>query len=317
MSNYNNIFEKIDSSSEDNNLQDLSFLNEIVKEMCKLYNEGLKCKNSRSILETLEQFLLKKKQNPVNIIDFCLDDQTNPTIQLVLASCYRYGKWVEKDDHKAFNYYQKSAEMGDASGICNVGYCYDEGIGVEKDEYKAFIYFKKSAEMGNAYGAFNVGNCYNHGIGVYKDEHKAFIYYQKSAEVGDARGAFSLGACYRTGNGVEKDEHKAFIYYQKSAEMGDTSGMSLVAECYRNGIGITRDLHKAKHWYQREKDLTSVANKCDWLRNIEIDDNLKKILTENQYQLSWIPYDDFKSIKKIDLLRLNYCMNQIIIMKNL
>ncbi|RIB21456.1 hypothetical protein C2G38_2176589, partial [Gigaspora rosea] len=143
MSNYNNIFEKIDSLSditqitnnitqlnlEDNNLQDLSFLNEIVKEMCNLYNEKrLKGKNSRSIFETLEQFLLKKKQNPVNIIDFCLDDQTNPTIQLVLASCYRYGKWVEKDEHKAFNYYQNLAENNNSCGIFFVGVCYNEGI---------------------------------------------------------------------------------------------------------------------------------------------------------------------------------------------
>src|SRR6185437_4577756 len=109
MSNYNNIFEKIDCSSdisqitnditqlylEDNNLKDLSqcFLNEIVKEMCNLYNEEkLKGKNSKSILEMLEQFLIKKKQNLVNIINFCLDDLTNPTIQIVLASCYRYSK---------------------------------------------------------------------------------------------------------------------------------------------------------------------------------------------------------------------------------
>src|SRR6185437_14512066 len=108
--------------------------------------ERLKSKNSRSILETLEQFLLKKKQNPVNIIDFCLDDQTNPTIQLVLASCYRYGKWVEKDEHKSFDYYQKLAEMNDSCGIYFVGVCYDKGIGVEMDEHKAFIYYQKSSE---------------------------------------------------------------------------------------------------------------------------------------------------------------------------
>ncbi|RIB04046.1 hypothetical protein C2G38_2048766 [Gigaspora rosea] len=152
MSNYKNIFEKIDCSSdisqitnnitqlnlEDDNLKDLSqcFLNEIVKEMCNLYNEEkLKGKNPKSFLETLEQFLIKKKQNPVNIIDFCLNDQTNPTIQIILASCYLYGKWVQKDEHKAFIYYQKSAEMGNARGTFNVGYCYRNGIGVEKDEH--------------------------------------------------------------------------------------------------------------------------------------------------------------------------------------
>ncbi|RIB23745.1 hypothetical protein C2G38_2242491 [Gigaspora rosea] len=137
MSNYNNIFEKIYSSSditqitnnitqlnlEDNNLQDLSFLNEIVKEMCNLYNEErLKGKNSDSVLKTLEQFLIKKKQNLSNIIDFCLNNQTSPTIQIILASCYRW--------------------MGVASGTFNVVYCYRLGIGVEKDERKAFIHYQ-------------------------------------------------------------------------------------------------------------------------------------------------------------------------------
>ncbi|KAF0539809.1 AIP3-domain-containing protein [Gigaspora margarita] len=45
-----------------------------------------------------------------------------------------HGIEVEKDEHKAFIYYQQSAEMGHAEGTLQVGYCYDEGIGVEKDE---------------------------------------------------------------------------------------------------------------------------------------------------------------------------------------
>ncbi|RIB22267.1 hypothetical protein C2G38_2033712 [Gigaspora rosea] len=95
--------------------------------MCNLYdNERLKGKDYHSILETLEQFLINKKQNPFDIINFCLlNDQINPIIQIVLASCYYYGKWVEEDEHKTFIYYQKSAEMGHAEGTFNVGECYD------------------------------------------------------------------------------------------------------------------------------------------------------------------------------------------------
>ncbi|RIB16219.1 hypothetical protein C2G38_2247160 [Gigaspora rosea] len=123
----------------------------------------LKGKNSCLTLDILEQFLIKKKQNPNNIINFCFDD---PMYQIILASCYSHGKWVEKNERKAFVYYQKSAEMDNASGICGVGYCYDKGIGIEKDENKAFIYYQKSAEMGLAIGTYNVGCCYQNGIGV-------------------------------------------------------------------------------------------------------------------------------------------------------
>src|SRR5260364_211754 len=78
---------------------------------------------------------------------------------------YQHGIGVEKDESKAFIYYQKSSEMGDASGTNSVGYCYDNGIGLEKDKRMAFIYYQRSAEMGNATAANNVGDCYYDGIG--------------------------------------------------------------------------------------------------------------------------------------------------------
>ena len=143
----------------------------------------MKGKNSHSILDTLEQFLIKKKQNPFNIINFCLDNQINSIVQIILANCYRYGKWVAKDKRKAFNYYQKLAEMDDSYGIYFVGVCYYNGIGVEKDKHKAFIYYQKSAEMGDVNGIHDIGYCYLYGVGVKKDEHKALFYFQKSAEM--------------------------------------------------------------------------------------------------------------------------------------
>ncbi|RIB00225.1 hypothetical protein C2G38_2235094 [Gigaspora rosea] len=62
-----------------------------------------------------------------------------------------------------------------------LGYNYQHGIEVEKDEHKAFVYYQKSADIGNAKGIYQVGECYYYGTGVEKDEHKIFIYYQKSA----------------------------------------------------------------------------------------------------------------------------------------
>lgn len=51
------------------------------------------------------------------------------------------------DEHKAFNYYQKAANMGYAEAINVVGCCYLYGYGIELDEYQAFICYKKLAEM--------------------------------------------------------------------------------------------------------------------------------------------------------------------------
>ena len=39
---------------------------------------------------------------------------------------------------KAFEWYLKSAENGDANGQNNFGYCYQNGIGTDKIETKVF-----------------------------------------------------------------------------------------------------------------------------------------------------------------------------------
>src|SRR5690242_4980631 len=93
--------------------------------------EFLTGKSFLSNIETFEQFLEKKKQNPVQIINYCIDNQFDYMFRLI-ACCYFYGKWVEKDESKAFIYYQKSADMGDVNGMFNVGFCYQYGIGVEQ-----------------------------------------------------------------------------------------------------------------------------------------------------------------------------------------
>ncbi|KAF0541894.1 HCP-like protein [Gigaspora margarita] len=73
--------------------------------------------------------------------------------------------------------------MGNSDGICNVGYCYHNGYGVEKDEHKAFLYYQMSAEMGNALAFNDLGFCYANGVGVERDEQTSLIYYQKAVKM--------------------------------------------------------------------------------------------------------------------------------------
>ncbi|CAG8656089.1 5310_t:CDS:1, partial [Scutellospora calospora] len=78
-----NILTKITNKFNQSNLKDKKsqdFLSEIVKELCNLYNEeSSKYKSEVLVLEILEQFLAEKKQNPDNIIKWCLNDEINPT----------------------------------------------------------------------------------------------------------------------------------------------------------------------------------------------------------------------------------------------
>ncbi|RIB28961.1 hypothetical protein C2G38_2156680 [Gigaspora rosea] len=146
-------------------LKNNNSFNEIVKELYNKYNEELLiCQNMNSVINSLDQILANKKQNPESIISWCMDNQSNPMVQIVLARCYRFGKWIEKDEHKAFIYYQKSADMEFVEGIYGVGVCYGKGIGVDKDEHKTFIHYQKAAYMGHIKGANKTAYCYERGV---------------------------------------------------------------------------------------------------------------------------------------------------------
>lgn len=74
-----------------------------------------------------------------------------------------------------------------------MGNFYSEGIGVEKDASKAFEWFKKAAEQGNAEAQFFLGRSYFEGSGVEEDPQKAMEWLEKAAEQGNADAQNKLG----------------------------------------------------------------------------------------------------------------------------
>ena len=91
-------------------------------------------------------------------------------------------KW-EDNYKKAFDYFSKSAEQGDAYGECWLGKCYCYSCGVKQDTKKAFDLYMKSAKQGSAIGQYYLGEAYENGYGVADDDKKAFEWYKKSAVI--------------------------------------------------------------------------------------------------------------------------------------
>ncbi|SNT70785.1 zinc-dependent peptidase [Psychrobacter sp. LV10R520-6] len=69
---------------------------------------------------------------------------------------------------------------------------YEKGIGVQQDNAKAFEWYLKSANQGNAQAQSNLGAMYDQGIGVQQDYAEAFEWYTRSASQGDARAQFKF-----------------------------------------------------------------------------------------------------------------------------
>ncbi|MCI9346821.1 MAG: sel1 repeat family protein, partial [Lachnospiraceae bacterium] len=67
--------------------------------------------------------------------------QNSPYWLIVAGEMYRYGVGTEKNEKKAFSYYEKAAALGDVDGIVKVGRAWLNGIGVLTDYQKALYFF--------------------------------------------------------------------------------------------------------------------------------------------------------------------------------
>ncbi len=56
---------------------------------------------------------------------------------------------VEQDYKKALEWYEKAADLGNTSGMNQIGYLYYYGSGVEQSNEKALEWFDKAAALGN------------------------------------------------------------------------------------------------------------------------------------------------------------------------
>ncbi len=135
-----------------------------------------------------------------------LSNQGDTYSQYLLGMMYDKGAAVDED--KATEYYKKG--YGE--------YHYN------KDYFKAFQWYEKSANLGHVDAQEMTGMMYDKGLGVRQDATKAVYWYEKSASQGDISAINSLGNMYYTGRGVSKDYEKAKKLYGYVCDAGDQVG---------------------------------------------------------------------------------------------
>ncbi|CAG8679781.1 7000_t:CDS:1, partial [Cetraspora pellucida] len=83
---YNNLYTELAINNDNTSKQiDLSmhnsqvFLNKVIDELCNVYNEEVMKGNPiSSILYSINQYFINKQQIPEEIINLCLNNQTEP-----------------------------------------------------------------------------------------------------------------------------------------------------------------------------------------------------------------------------------------------
>ena len=200
-------------------------------------------------------------------------------VQNLLGTMYAEGLGVPKDAIKAFEWYHKAANQGDAEAQFYLGLMYATGRGVTKNEIRAYAWFNISAARNyrdaavrrdalekamtaeqRAAAQNHLGEMYAIGIGVPKDATKAVEWYLKAAAQGDTEAQYTLGLMYETGgmntrSRVPKDEAKAAEWYRKAAEgimkaaeQGDATAQFKLGMMYGRGNGVQKNLVRAYAW---------------------------------------------------------------------
>ena len=114
---------------------------------------------------------------------------------------------------------RREAEAGEGRAMYNLGVWYELGKkGLAKDVAKAFEWYKKSHEAGNASGTGAIGVCYLDGEGVPKCTVRGAMLLGEAAGRGSNSACYNLGRAYADGLwGCPKDEKMARRYFSMVA----------------------------------------------------------------------------------------------------
>ena len=166
-------------------------------------------------------------------------EANDPLSQLELGRMYECGIGVDQDLKKAKEWYEKSANNGNAEAQFNLGVLY-EGEGTSTGYHNAAKWYGKAAEQGYAQAYNYYGELYKEGWGVNRSYKTAATLYKRAADLGDVYGMFNLGSLYLRNNGVGRNCREAADWLGKAAELDDMDAQYHLALLYRDGEGVER-----------------------------------------------------------------------------
>ena len=191
---------------------------------------------------------------------------------------YFTGDGVEQDYAQALEWYQKSADAGNAEAMNRLGDCYFHGRGVEADYAQAMEWYQKAADAGNAEAEERLAEYSSQEAETRQDDAQTLEEYRQAAEAGDVDAMNHLAYCYRRGESVEQDFAQAAEWYRRAADAGSDSAMLNLGVYYDLGRGVAQDSAQAVEWYRRavaagnEEAMMNLAYCYEMGRGVEQDD---------------------------------------------
>jgi TPR repeat protein len=155
-------------------------IDELVNFINKEINEGWK---EEKVKHYILDYINDHEINSREICNWLTNNQINSNYIYLLGYLNYQGISICVNKQKAFELYQKAANLESSFGINNLASCYKNGTGTGVNEQKAFELYQKAANLENLSAVKNLAYCYKYGVGTSIDEQKANELYQKAANL--------------------------------------------------------------------------------------------------------------------------------------
>lgn len=207
--------------------------------------------------------------------------QDYPPVYSLNAELFQKGIFHPADWQKAYEYYERASNLGDARGAyfigmaeeswdntkgalkyfelaaqrgfpdaqAKLGLMYEQGTGVEIDLNQAMQWHLKAAQQGFPFSIYTVGMNYKNGSGVPKSLALANHWFKRGARLGDGACLISLDEISR--KQIRKD---IFALTKSKAKSGNARAQHKLAQLYRTGQGTEKSMSMAKYWYGKSAD---------------------------------------------------------------
>lgn len=173
-----------------------------------------------------------------------------------IAIMYQNGLFVNKNITEAIKWYEQSINWGADydKPYVTLGIIHYHGWNGVTNYIKAFNFFEKAANMGNAVALNYIGTIYYNGLYKPKDIEMAIRYYTKAIEKGDNKFApINLGLIYYH-ELTYKDYTKAYSYFKIAEE--DTDAMNMIAYMKAFARGTNHNLTEALYYINKALTLS-------------------------------------------------------------
>ena len=186
-------------------------------------------------------------------------DISDSEIQFFMGLCCETGSGTDKDYAKAFDWYSKAAEQGNAKAMRNLGKMYADGLWADPNPVLAVKWYVEAVALGDKTAKSLLRGLREDAQDILvrsakeafdKDEFKKGVCLALSTDMSNATLQMWVAYCYDRGKGIRKSEAKAFEWYQKAANNGNAWSMNQLGLKYERGEGTAKNLREAVKWYK-------------------------------------------------------------------